>query len=224
MSESDMREESDNANLAPDSDVDTESSAEAPPTMEELKNQGNAAFKAGDAKEAIRWWTKAIEVDTENTVALYTNRAMAYNKPNVARFGDAVADCMKALEISPGLAKAYLRLGRAKWMVCDFDGAIAAYTEVLSKEKQNEDARADLAGVKNDVQSIARASDCLASKNYAAAKMHINRVLAHCCVPSRDITMMKARCIIYTEPEIAARDLRVLLQSSPHVCNAGPHS
>ena len=43
---------------------------------ERLKQEGNAAFKAGDFSEAVEAYGAAIELDPRNAV-LYSNRAMA---------------------------------------------------------------------------------------------------------------------------------------------------
>ena len=188
----------------------------APPTLEELKEKGNECFKEGSVRSAIDWWTKAIEVD-DTVVALYTNRAMAYNK--VGRCQEAIQDCHKALELNPGMTKAYLRLGRAYWMLCDFDAAAKHYEEVLKLEKNNNDARDDLAGLKADKKHLETAKTCMAAFEHRQAKMWLNKILEH-CYGNREITIMKARCNIHTEPEIAARDLRGILTSNPNVC---PH-
>eukprot|EP01061_Rhynchopus_euleeides_P020694 TRINITY_DN3360_c0_g1_i1.p1 TRINITY_DN3360_c0_g1~~TRINITY_DN3360_c0_g1_i1.p1 ORF type:complete len:489 (+),score=205.31 TRINITY_DN3360_c0_g1_i1:95-1561(+) len=190
-----------------------EHSEDSTMSLEDLKAKGNECFKGGDVRGAITWWSQAIEADTQNTTALYTNRAMAYNK--VGRSEDAVKDCLKALEIQPGLNKAYLRLGRAHWMLCDFDAAEAAYSEVLAKETNNADAMEDLEGVRQDRKFLQQAEGCLKSFEYRQAKMWINKILEH-TQGNRKITMMKARCNIHTEPEVAARDLRAILATNPN--------
>lgn len=50
---------------------------------EEYKNRGNVCYKQGLYDEAIGWYTKGINVDSNNAL-LYNNRSAAYlmtNKP-----------------------------------------------------------------------------------------------------------------------------------------------
>jgi len=47
--------------------------------MEAFKKAGGLAFKKKDFKEAVKMFTKAIELDSKNT-SLYGNRSVAYLK------------------------------------------------------------------------------------------------------------------------------------------------
>ena len=48
-------------------------------SAEDLKNQGNAALKSGNIKEAIELYGNAISKDSTNKV-FYSNRSAAYMK------------------------------------------------------------------------------------------------------------------------------------------------
>ena len=54
-----------------------------PPMAEQLKQEGNAAFKAGDYSGAVEAYGAAMELDPRNPV-LYSNRAMASLKVSSA--------------------------------------------------------------------------------------------------------------------------------------------
>ncbi|KAG7886406.1 hypothetical protein KL938_000059 [Ogataea parapolymorpha] len=63
-------------------------------SVEELKNQGNQAFKAGNYKESARIYNNAIMLDPGNAV-LYSNKAMAYIK--LKDWNGTLATCNQAL-------------------------------------------------------------------------------------------------------------------------------
>jgi DnaJ family protein C protein 7 len=81
--------------------------------LEKLKEEGNAAFKAGRFPEAIKTYSEALEVDPTNkntNSKILQNRALCASR--LKKWTDAVADCDKALELDPSYTKA--RKTRAK--------------------------------------------------------------------------------------------------------------
>ena len=90
--------------------------------VQEIKNDGNAAFKKGNIAEAIKHYSEAIDmdrligIDEQVTATLYCNRAAAYLKQaevgHEEAWSDAERDCQRSLERQP-TAKAYLRRARA---------------------------------------------------------------------------------------------------------------
>ena len=81
--------------------------------LEATKEEGNKAFRAGDYQEALRLYTKALEIDLLNKSTnskLYCNRATVNFK--LKNMEDSVKDCTSAIELDPSYLKAYLR--RAK--------------------------------------------------------------------------------------------------------------
>jgi STIP1 family protein 1 len=80
-----------------------------------LKEQGNKAFKNGDFAAAEDFYTQAVQRFSQNPL-LFTNRANARLK--LQRWGGAVNDCLKSIEISNAASagkaqnhKAYYFLG-----------------------------------------------------------------------------------------------------------------
>ncbi|EEB07750.1 serine/threonine protein phosphatase [Schizosaccharomyces japonicus yFS275] len=71
-----------------------------------LKNQGNKLFGEGRLAEAIKCYTKAIELDPENAI-FYSNRSFAYLK--LEDYGFAIEDATKAIEKNPKYPKGYYR-------------------------------------------------------------------------------------------------------------------
>lgn len=78
--------------------------------INDLKEKGNAALSSGNCEEAIKYYTQAIELDTQNHV-LYSNRSAAYCK--AGSFGDALKDADKTIELNSVWAKGYSRKGAA---------------------------------------------------------------------------------------------------------------
>ena len=66
--------------------------------------EGNEALKKGDAKEAIKLYSQAIEVTPENHV-LYSNRCAAYMK--LEEFDHALEDAETTVKINPQWTKVY---------------------------------------------------------------------------------------------------------------------
>eukprot|EP01063_Lacrimia_lanifica_P015571 TRINITY_DN22277_c0_g1_i1.p1 TRINITY_DN22277_c0_g1~~TRINITY_DN22277_c0_g1_i1.p1 ORF type:complete len:497 (+),score=241.26 TRINITY_DN22277_c0_g1_i1:54-1544(+) len=195
------------------SDVE-ESEEETPLTAKDLKDKGNEYFKQASYRTAIEWYTKALDAQPEEAdiVPIYSNRAAALL--NMNKFADAVSDCDRAIAMDPKFTKAYLRKGRALWKLCDFDAAKASYEEVLKRQAGNADASKDLEGLKRDMEYHKLAKAAYERGDMRMAKVQLNRIFEH-CYGSRDIILLKAKCMLTSEPEVASRDLRDVLMTNP---------
>ena len=91
---------------------------------EDLKDQGNKAFQAGDVQSAIRLFTQAIDIDPDNHV-YYSNRSAAYMKADSK--SKALRDAEKCVELAPTWPKGYSRLGAAQQSLKRFDAAIDTF-------------------------------------------------------------------------------------------------
>lgn len=88
--------------------------------------KGNAAFSAGKFQEAVEHFTAAIAADPANHV-LYSNRSAAH--ASLSAFQPALEDAQKTVELNPGWAKGYSRLGAAYYGLRQWDDAVEAYTK-----------------------------------------------------------------------------------------------
>ena len=88
--------------------------------LENLKSQGNEAFKAGDASTAIEFYTSCIEkvgLDSSRSIPdalislLYANRAAALI--SLGKNEEARQDSLESLKHDPRNIKAYYRAGKA---------------------------------------------------------------------------------------------------------------
>jgi tetratricopeptide (TPR) repeat protein len=73
------------------------------------REKGNEAFKSGSFQQAIIHYSEAISIDPTGHVAIYTNRALAYQK--LGRFSEALADSRAAIKMDCNFLKVkYFRL------------------------------------------------------------------------------------------------------------------
>jgi tetratricopeptide (TPR) repeat protein len=98
-----------------------------------LNKEGDAKINLGDYKEAIAFYTKAIEINPKSTVA-YNNRG--YAKIRLRNYKEAIADYTKAIEINPYYSSAYFNRGVARKYIRDWVGAISDYTKSIELNPQ----------------------------------------------------------------------------------------
>lgn len=106
--------------------------------MDELKNKGNELFKAKKYKEAISYYTKAIETK-DDVAALYSNRALCYL--NLGLYFHAKEDCDKAIEADPTFVKAYYRRALAQKELSRYNKALEDFEKVLSLDSNSSQSK-----------------------------------------------------------------------------------
>lgn len=112
------------------------------------KDKGNEAFKAGDFKEAIVYYSRSISL--QPTAASYNNRALAYLKTE--DWMKALTDTNKVLKLEPENLKALLRQATARKGLKQFDKAKTDLEKVLEKEPNNKRAQELLKEVEKEKQ------------------------------------------------------------------------
>ncbi|MCD8031662.1 MAG: tetratricopeptide repeat protein [Bacteroides sp.] len=88
------------------------------------KELGKSLSAEGDKQEAIKAYTKAIELNPQYDTAYY-NRGVV--KSNLGNKKGAIEDYDKAIEINPHFAVYYNNRGIAKSAIGDFEGEIHDY-------------------------------------------------------------------------------------------------
>ena len=73
---------------------------------EKEKERGNEAFKSGNFEKAIEHYSESISIDPSGNAAIYTNRALAYQKEN--RFNEGLADARSAVKVDCNFLKVLL--------------------------------------------------------------------------------------------------------------------
>jgi len=108
---------------------------------EEEKVKGNEALRSQDYKEAIQYYSKAIEYDP-TLAASYTNRAFVFLK--LKEYQKCIGDCNVALQLNDKYAKAYHRRAKASLALKNFTGAYQDFKAVMRLEPENEQVNAEL--------------------------------------------------------------------------------
>ncbi|KAG7858797.1 hypothetical protein KL939_002919 [Ogataea angusta] len=98
---------------------------------ESLKLEGNRAMAARNFEEAIEKYTAALDMFPSNAVYL-SNRAAAYS--SFGKHDLALKDAQRATEFAPNYAKAWSRMGLAKYALGDIEGSMKAYERGLEVE------------------------------------------------------------------------------------------
>ncbi|TFK90917.1 protein prenylyltransferase [Polyporus arcularius HHB13444] len=114
---------------------------EAEPDAEKIKEQGNAAFKAGRYQDAIDHYGRAIDLRPAEPT-FWTNRAAAYMA--LKRFKPALADCQQAatLQSDAPQPKTLIRLARCQLSTGSTAPALSTLRSVLTIEPKNSAALA----------------------------------------------------------------------------------
>lgn len=91
-------------------------------SAEDHKNTGNGFFKQKNWPEAIKWYTKSLEVDPTYHVS-YSNRSQAYYQ--LGDFENAKKDGSLCVKHKPEFVKGYHRLGNAQFALRDYEGSLS---------------------------------------------------------------------------------------------------
>lgn len=110
-----------------------------------MKESGNVALQEGKFDEAIKHYTEAITLDSNNHV-LYSNRSAAYAK--AAKYAEALEDAEKTISLKPDWGKGYSRKGSALAYLGRYNQSIKAYEKGLQLDPNNEQLRSALAEVR----------------------------------------------------------------------------
>lgn len=116
------------------------------PAAENWKNQGNQAFQKGQNSEAIKCYSKAIEIDGNNHV-YYTNRATVY--AGNEEWDLCLEDSNKAVALKGDWVKGHFRKGQALFGLKRYDEAVVAYRRAVELDPKNEDITARLKEAEN---------------------------------------------------------------------------
>lgn len=108
----------------------------ANPAAENWKNQGNTAFQKGQNSEAVKCYSKAIEIDSNNHV-YYTNRATAY--AGMEEWEKCLIDADKAISMKNDWVKGYFRRGQALVGLKRYEEGVVSYRKAVELDPKNED-------------------------------------------------------------------------------------
>lgn len=123
-------------------------------TTQQMKEEGNNAYKNGDWGTAIDKYTQALSLSTEEKdhAVLYKNRAAVHLK--VDDFENVVKDCTKCLELSPKDPKALFRRAQAYEAQEQFEKAYADARAVQAVDPKNKEIQEMLSKLHKIVQDL----------------------------------------------------------------------
>lgn len=114
-------------------------------SVDELKAQGNKAFSAGNYQEALNYFSKGIQLDSQNHV-LFSNRSGCYAA--LHEYNDALMDADKCIRLKPDWVKGYVRRGAALHGMRRYREATEAYEAGLMLDASNQGCQQGLKDVK----------------------------------------------------------------------------
>ncbi|XP_013784931.1 tetratricopeptide repeat protein 1-like [Limulus polyphemus] len=108
-----------------------------------LKNDGNEKFRNKQYLEAIKFYSKALQICplsfTKERSTMYSNRAACRAK--LEQNEEAIFDCTKALDLNPSYLKAILRRAQLHKTTEKLDEALTDYQQVLEIDPNILEAR-----------------------------------------------------------------------------------
>lgn len=117
---------------------------------DELKVKGNEALKLFHYEDAISFYTKAIDLDSNNAI-YFANRGLAYLKNE--SYGAAIQDFTSSVTADPSYTKAYYRRGVAWAAISRHSNAITDFKTFLKTSPNDAFAKQNL----STCQKIVRA-------------------------------------------------------------------
>ncbi|GBM58329.1 Tetratricopeptide repeat protein 1 [Araneus ventricosus] len=109
-----------------------------------LKSKGNDCFKNAEYKEAVNFYTQALNTcplkyQNDRSI-LYANRAAA--RISLDKKEEAVLDCNKAIELNPNYLKALIRRAQLHKKMDNLERALEDYQKIMELDRNNAEARA----------------------------------------------------------------------------------
>ncbi|KAL5521946.1 TOM70 [Sanghuangporus sanghuang] len=104
----------------------------------ELKLRGNKAYVERKFADAVKCYTRAIEVTPEPDPVFYSNRAASYMYFAKPEYEKAVEDCTEALKINPKHERSVGRRGTALEKLGRFEEALRDFTAATLLTKFND--------------------------------------------------------------------------------------
>ncbi|VUC21194.1 unnamed protein product [Clonostachys rosea] len=157
------------------------------------KDSGNQFFKEEKYDLAIEQYTKAIEIVPSSTIYL-GNRAAAYMAH--FRWDEALADCLKAMDLDTPTPKLRLRLGRVYTRLGRPEDALALYQQIPGHVREKDVNRANQ--MANSIKSAREALEV--KKDYHSVLSLIDKAkveLGTLAPTPREWKLMRAEADIY---------------------------
>ncbi|CAH2062382.1 unnamed protein product, partial [Iphiclides podalirius] len=144
------KEESDSDSINEESlkdaemDLTDDQKAERRLKAEELKTEGNEAFKIGEYERSMEKYTEGLRICPlqfpQQRSVLYCNRSAA--KMKLEKYKRAIKDCSKAIELDDKYVKAYYRRAQSYEATEKLDECLADFKKILELDPTHKEAQA----------------------------------------------------------------------------------
>jgi len=186
----DMEDASSSAGVAEDDTVPTiDDSLNA----EQLKDIGNEKYKNKLYKQAVLYYTKAIEKSEKKVPAYFGNRAASYMM--LLKWNEALEDCLESTRIDPKFVKGYLRAGKCYTQLGRLREARDQLQNTLLMEPHNKEAVEEMKTLQRVEEAIKAGDQEYENKQYHKALAHYD-IANSFCSESIPVKVLKARALI----------------------------
>lgn len=162
-------------------------------TPEYWKTKGNEYYKKKHYKEAIDSYSKAIELDPNNSTVL-TNRAAA--SLMILDYRSALADCDRAITIEPTNSKSYFRKATAYKGLGRLDDAIKAFDSGIAQDSSSATASKDRESLVQAKQQIPVLKELCNQKNFRELLVRVDKVIKAVGSNFRDFNLLKVEALL----------------------------
>eukprot|EP00817_Percolomonadidae_sp_ATCC50343_P001544 CAMPEP_0117420520 /NCGR_PEP_ID=MMETSP0758-20121206/1836_1 /TAXON_ID=63605 /ORGANISM="Percolomonas cosmopolitus, Strain AE-1 (ATCC 50343)" /LENGTH=497 /DNA_ID=CAMNT_0005202175 /DNA_START=842 /DNA_END=2331 /DNA_ORIENTATION=+ len=138
------------------------------------KEEGNKHYKKQEYEEAIKCYTKAIELEPENPVYL-SNRAAVYL--NQLKFKEAIRDSEAATRLDANFTKGYYRAGQGYIARGMLKEARKAFEKAKTLDANDKNLIAAMEKLSNIERSVNLGEKAMEKKEFKEAKTYFNRAL-----------------------------------------------
>lgn len=114
-----------------------------------LKEEGNAAFKAGDYATAVKCYTAALQQTDKDTHFLFSNRSAAFLQ--MKQFVEALEDAEACIKLKPDWCKGYFRKGKVLMAEKKYNEAYSQFYTGLLKDPKNDELLKQLETAKQEL-------------------------------------------------------------------------
>ena len=139
---------------------------------EEYKAEGNKFFSSGNYMEAVKCYTKAIEVQQNHIY--YSNRSACYTA--LGEYQKAVEDADQCIKLDPKWAKGYYRRGNALSFLHRYEDAFESLKHGNMLDPKDQGIKDKLNEVKEKVEENKKRAQKMNASPAVAAKLDGNEL------------------------------------------------
>ena len=143
-------------------------------SWEALKEKGNALFKEKRYEDAIKFYEKALDINSSQEV-LYSNKGTC--KKCLKEYKDAINDYKKALEINPKNTKNMIRLASVYIITGQIGEAKLLQEKALNLETYNSTYKEQMATIEKILEDETKLNDKINEKKFEDAEEVCKRMI-----------------------------------------------